>query len=824
MESKKGSLIVALIVLLSAFYATLSVVPITVKATTLYVGGPGPGNYTRVQDAIDAANPGDSVYVYSGMNHEHIVIDKTLSLIGEDRRTTVINGSATGSVILVYADGVFLTGFTVTNGGSNLGDSGIRPILVQNCEITDVTMSNSSIGIYVQDSVNTTIVETTATFSEAGVIIERSSGNVIMNNTFSDINATGVSVYDSYSSTINNNSFNGAWLGISLSNNFTVSMNSGMRGSVSNSQNGIVSNNTGNGVRVSSSSNNTVAYNTLSGPGYYGIELGASSRITVHNNTMVSHGIHIWGQPLDQWNTHTISTSNTVNGKPVYYLKDVAGGTIPSGAGQVILANSTQIVIENQDLSDGSVGIGLAFSSNNRISNNTISLNKNYGALFWHSDHNIIENNIISENYDGIVFAYAIGNTIDNNTISSSDLEGGFFSNAINNTITNNTISDNVDGLHFFESDSNTVTNNIISLNRGYGLRLRWSYAHRIHHNDFIDNSGQAYDNLDTNQWDDGYPSGGNCWSDYAGPDIFSGPGQNQSGSDGIGDTPYVIDINTQDRYPLMFPIGFDHPRPPESLHAYLSGENLENVSLTWSPSPDDGMGFKSAKGYRIFRNITYHPNGLGYGLIASLPNGTSVFQDILTGEGDSNNYFYRVCVIDLNNNTTCASNQAAKFTRPLSKGPNLLSIPLIQSDETTQTVLQTISYDNAWSFDSINEEWISFSKSKPYGGSLDRVNRIMSIWVNVTEDSNLTVAGVVPTTTTINLRAGWNLVGFPSFGPNYTVADLKASVSVQRIEGFDDSAPPYFLRVMVDGDYLQAGFGYWIRVGSEVSWTIGNS
>jgi len=59
-----------------------------------------------------------------------------------------------------------------------------------------------------------------------------------------------------------------------------------------------------------------------------------------------------------------------------------------------------------------------------------------------------------------------------------------------------------------------------------------------------------------TNVWNDGYPSGGNYWSDYTGVDEKSGPNQDQPGSDGIGDTPYFIDGYNQDRYPLMYPRG----------------------------------------------------------------------------------------------------------------------------------------------------------------------------------------------------------------------------------------------------------------------------
>jgi hypothetical protein len=54
--------------------------------------------------------------------------------------------------------------------------------------------------------------------------------------------------------------------------------------------------------------------------------------------------------------------------------------------------------------------------------------------------------------------------------------------------------------------------------------------------------------------WDNGYPSGGNYWSNYDGTDSYSGPCQNVTGSDGVGDTPYVIDGSNQDNYPLMTP------------------------------------------------------------------------------------------------------------------------------------------------------------------------------------------------------------------------------------------------------------------------------
>ncbi len=114
--------------------------------------------------------------------------------------------------------------------------------------------------------------------------------------------------------------------------------------------------------------------------------------------------------------------------------------------------------------------------------------------------------------------------------------------------------------------------------------------------------------------------------------------------------------------------------------------------------------------------------------------------------------------------------------------------------------------------------------KSKPYDGTLEYVNRTMGLWVNVTQDSNFTIAGVVPTSTAIHLHAGWNLVGFPSFDDSYTLSDLKAGIAVDRVEGFDGTAPPYFLRAMTDGNLLQAGSGYWINMANEATWIITNS
>ena len=264
-------------------------------------------------------------------------------------------------------------------------------------------------------------------------------------------------------------------------------------------------------------------------------------------------------------------------------------------------------------------------------------------------------------------------------------------------------------------------------------------------------------------------------------------------------------------------------PGEPTILQADLSGNNFENVTIRWILSSDDGTGQNSVVSYAILRNATYDANGTLYVSVGSVPKGTTEYTDNLSGEGDPDNYFYQVCAVDLNDLTNCTVNQAGKFRRSVLIGPNLVSIPLIQSDENIETVLQTVKFDKAWVYDSVAEKWKWFTTFKPYKGVLTGINETRGFWVNVTENCNFTTAGIVPIQTIIHLSKGWNLVGFPSFQQDYVFADLKADVTVERVEGFNVSAPPYFLRLMLGGDILETGYGYWMNVAAETAWTVRN-
>ncbi|KYK23258.1 hypothetical protein AYK21_02860 [Thermoplasmatales archaeon SG8-52-2] len=87
---------------------------------TLYVGGSGPYNYSKIQYAIDDASDGDRVYVFddSSPYYENIVVYKSIIIQGENKNTTIIDGSNNGHGIDIVADDVTITGFTIRNCGA----------------------------------------------------------------------------------------------------------------------------------------------------------------------------------------------------------------------------------------------------------------------------------------------------------------------------------------------------------------------------------------------------------------------------------------------------------------------------------------------------------------------------------------------------------------------------------------------------------------------------------------------------------------------------------------------------------------------------------
>jgi nitrous oxidase accessory protein NosD len=145
---RKVSLIVVLLFVLSAFQIAVTILPVNVSATTHFVGGSGLGNYTKIQDAIDDADPGDAIYVYSGTYAEHLNIRKTLSLQGESAETTIIDGGGTSNVVFMRrSDWTNISGFTMRNSAPSVPGVGIALNSVENCTVAGNILLNNAVGI-----------------------------------------------------------------------------------------------------------------------------------------------------------------------------------------------------------------------------------------------------------------------------------------------------------------------------------------------------------------------------------------------------------------------------------------------------------------------------------------------------------------------------------------------------------------------------------------------------------------------------------------------------------------------------------------------------
>ena len=166
---------------------------------------------------------------------------------------------------------------------------------------------------------------------------------------------------------------------------------------------------------------------------------------------------------------------------------------------------------------------------------------------------NVTLTNMKIETFDyGIYLSGSNYSAVSGTEIASSNIAGINLYCSFNNRISGNNITANVyEGVYLYSSSNNTISGNNIKDN-GYGVSSYYSSNDRSFHNNFINNTSQVDTQATTDVWDDGYPSGGNYWSNYTGMDEKSGPNQDLPGSDGIGDTPYGIDENNQDRYPLM--------------------------------------------------------------------------------------------------------------------------------------------------------------------------------------------------------------------------------------------------------------------------------
>jgi parallel beta-helix repeat protein len=314
--------------------------------------------------------------------------------------------------------------------------------------------------------------------------------------------------------------------------------------------------NTSIGIYIKKSTNLDISNCNISNNNAYGIILSSIEDVSIKNSTCSRN--HLSGMSCSNARNITIT-----EGK--FCLNFEQG---------IDFSETINSKLDHNKINNNSdYGLSLfAGNNHNQITNNSIAENGWDGIFVYMSDNNSIINNIISLNEDSGIRLDGIGNIISRNYVSLNQDSGIYVRyNDGRNVISKNTITANdEEGIKITRSDNNTIDKNNIS-NNPMGIQILYSNNNFVYHNNFVNNTLQAsVDGL--NDWNHHYPIGGNYWSDYTGTDKYSGPHQNLSGYDYIGDIPYYIDGEyNEDSYPLIFAFG---DNPPYANFSYL-GNNL---------------------------------------------------------------------------------------------------------------------------------------------------------------------------------------------------------------------------------------------------------
>jgi parallel beta-helix repeat protein len=401
---------------------------------------------------------------------------------------------------------------------------------------------------FIQSSDNVTYVFTADINDSEGVFVERNNiivnGNGHLLNNSLVMDRDGISLLSVSNVTIKNLSVYGFAWGIVLHDaaNNTISGN-------------YITNN-GGGVGLESSSGNTASENNIINNGNEGVYLDGSSDNTIKENSIAysgDKGIRMYSG----------SNNNTVSGNSITHCDHGI---------ELDTSCSFNAIFKNNIADSNKNGINMAYSSsNNSIIENNITSNNNHGIDLYECSNNTISGNNIEANmYDGIIIQ----------------------ENSNNNTLTRNNVTANDGhGIDLVSSSGNILCGNNVTANGEDGVWLGGSSDNTFYHNNFANNAYQAESDGSPNTWDNGYPSGGNYWSDY----LTRYPDATEIDHTGIGDTAYEINANNIDHYPLMI----QYETTPPAI-AILSPENKTytvNASIPLTFTVDE---FATWMGYSL--------------------------------------------------------------------------------------------------------------------------------------------------------------------------------------------------------------------------------
>ena len=273
--------------------------------------------FQYIQDGVNIASDGDTVFVFSGLYYENIIVYKSIDLIGEDQDTTVIDGRAETFAVKLTADHVFLSGFKIQYAGASVppfyqGD-GIR-IFSDDNTIVYNTITHNTWPIYLISS-NHNVISNNLFLLNTAAIFEQSSENIFSDNilnmsyisliSYSNNNSiynntiiapifpqtSAIRILDSSYNSISHNSIYGKWdFGVLIGGNNPSSHNSVSKNVIRGSRNGVQ-------IGTNSEKNLVISNLITDCTGVAGLNLVYSSNNILSYNTIIncSYGIHVYG-------------------------------------------------------------------------------------------------------------------------------------------------------------------------------------------------------------------------------------------------------------------------------------------------------------------------------------------------------------------------------------------------------------------------------------------------------------------------------------------------------------------------------------------------
>lgn len=321
--------LILVIALLIVMPPILLAYPLDTKTTTpvrtssyIYVGGSGPGNYSSIQTAINHANHGDTIFIYSGVYSEHISINKQITIKGENQHSTIINGSGSGDVVTIVFSHTTLSNLTIQNSGQNWPSAAVKIINSHNTNLVNNSIYQSYYGIFLENSSYTTISENVISQNnyDGIFLLSLSNHNLIKNNYICSNTNYGIfSIYSQYNTITEN---------IIKTNAYAMALGSW-------------------------SSNNTIYNNVLTDNTYSGLSLGSwSSNNTIHHNQFIN-------------NEKSLSLAYYCN------FNVIASNTFCSNHNGIIIEESQYNILTKNTIVNNTVGISIfSLSSNNSIYHN----------------------------------------------------------------------------------------------------------------------------------------------------------------------------------------------------------------------------------------------------------------------------------------------------------------------------------------------------------------------------------------------------------------------------------------------------------------------